>query len=506
MDLAQPALDAPLPVPVATGIEAPRPASRPELDQAVAALGDHARAFARTPPRDKAALLRSILPRLRDAAPELGAALCQARGLDPSSPAAAEAWLAGVAPVTAYVRLLAEALEDIASNGRPSLPAETLHTRRDGRLAAGLEPRTWAEHAADAGRTTTVLFAEGRQPEDVIAAQAPFYRRSEPEGGVTLVLGAGDPAAGLMDALFALFVEGRVTVLAPGTLAAAAGPLAERALSPLVERGFLRVAHGGDDVAAHLAAHPGVTAVLRAAPTDEGPLLVVPCLYSTAELAHLTRSVAAQLAFDGATSRVLALPTGWAQRARFLKLLDAALAAASPRRAHLAPWTVAALPAADPQPSVAPGARVLSIAAIGSDDPLDFLAAAVDLCNDRLGAPSTVQIAVHPIHEEDPEIGAALERAVGRLRCGAVGINRWPALLGWAAAPPWGGHPAQGSAFRHNARMLEGVDKVILHGPLLGPLRPAWFADTDRARRTGVRLAAFQAAPSLRGAWGVAVR
>ena len=517
MDLAPPVIDAPAPVPVAPGLDAapPVPLGGVDLDldhaRAVAELADHARAFARTPPREKAALLRATLPRLLEAAPELAAAVCRVRGLDAASPAAAEAWLAGVAPVIAYVRLLAEALEDIATSGRPSLPATALYKRPEGRLVARLTPRTWAERAAQPGRETTVLFAEGTQPEDVIAAQAAFYRQSEPEGGVALVLAAGnDATAGVMDALFALFVEGKTAILAPGTLATASGRLFERALAPLVDRGFLRVAHG--DAGEHLAGHPGVTSVLRAAPGDAGALLVVPCLYARDELGHLARSVAAQVAHGIAAPRVLVLPAGWLQQALFVDLLEKALAANPPHpdRADRPRWTVVPRShggdAREPLFSTDLESNVISLVSIGSDDPLDFLGAATDFCDERLREMRSAQITVHPIHEEDPEIGAALERAVIRLRCGAVGVNQWPALLAWAAAAPWGGHPGERAGFRHNARMLDGIDKAILHGPLLGLRRPAYFTGDPAARRIGERVAAFQAAPSLRGIWGIGGR
>jgi hypothetical protein len=526
MDTANPALEAPAAAPAAP----PGGASPRDLARAVAELADRARPFARTAPRDKAALLRATLPHLLQAAPAQAAAVCGARGIDPAGATAAEAWLAGVAPVLAYARLLADALDDIASSGRPSLPATALHKRPEGRVVARLTARTWAERAAERGRETTVLFAEGTQPEDVIAAQAPFYRRSEPEGGVALVLaGPSDATLGMMDALFALFVEGKTAVLVPGAPALAA--VAERALAPLVERGFLRVAPAGPD-GEPAPAPPGVGTVLRPPPPGAGALLLVPSLYARDELAYLARSVASQVAHGAALSaaapRLLVLPAGWLQRDLFLELLEQAFAAIPTRRPYLPgaaarhaeltgaragairvgdtsdperlPWTI--VPRLDgsdldePLLTTDPGSSVIAAVAVASDDPLDFLREGVAFCNERLGPLRSVQLTVHPLHEEDPEVGAALERAVIGLRCGAVGVNQWPALLAWAAAAPWGG---AGLGFRNNARMLAGVDKAILHGPLLGLRRPGYFADNADALRIGAATAAFQAAPALGG-------
>jgi acyl-CoA reductase-like NAD-dependent aldehyde dehydrogenase len=545
MDFAPPALAAAPPTTAAPVVEKPPLASLADLDRAVAEVGDRALAFARTPPREKAALLRSTLPALLTLAPEMAALSCRAEGIEPASPRAGEAWRAGPVAVITNARLLAEALDDIASAGRPALPIQHIHKRRDGRVVARLEPRGWADGLAS-DVTAEVLFAEGSQPEDVIAGQASFYRQREPEGSVQAILGGeGAPGLAPMDALHALFVEGRVAVLSMSSRHAALGPVIERALGPLVERGFLRVVHGGAEAAAHLAQHAGVGSVrfrgtmhdhdelVWGAPGPErdrrraegdpllqkplsselgglGPMIVVPCLYATDELWFLARSVASQVAIGGGAPRALVLPAGWPQRAIFSEMLERAFSQI-PR-----PWTFASV---DPGEAPFTGVLrdgVLLFMDVGSDDPPAFLAAATALCNEELPGTLSAQIVVHPIHEEDPEIGAALEQAVTRLRYGTVGINAWPALASAMAAPPWGGHPSatlaapgSGLGFSHNTRMLSGVDKTIVRGPLRSPLAPAYFCDNHRARAIGERMAAFAARPGvapLLGAFRAALR
>jgi len=117
----------------------------------------------------------------------------------------------------------------------------------------------------------------------------------------------------------------------------------------------------------------------------------------------------------------------------------------------------------------------------------------VERCNAGPDA-DVAEIVVHVLHEEDPEILAALDSAAVRLRCRALGINQWPALLGFRGDAPEG------------PRMLARVDKTIVRGPLRSARRPAYFLDEARAARRGARLSGFQAAPSLgalvRGARG----
>ena len=49
---------------------------------------------------------------------------------------------------------------------------------------------------------------------------------------------------------------------------------------------------------------------------------------------------------------------------------------------------------------------------------------------------------VHPRTMKDPTTGAAVERAIGRLRYGSVTVNAWSGLLFAFGTPPWGAHPS----------------------------------------------------------------
>jgi hypothetical protein len=460
-------------------LEAPPPTSIPDLDRAAAALADRADAFARTPPREKAAILRRALPRILALAPEMVALACRAAGVDSASPLAGAAWLSGPVALLAGVRTFAEALEDIADNGRPILPVANLGTRSDGRVVARLEPRSFAERSRHRGSEAVAVFAEGVEPEDVIAGQAAFYRQSEPPGGVALLLAAGGPpSAAPLRALAALFVDGRVTLLETSPAQAWLGPLVERAFAPLIEAGFLRVVHGGDAPGAHLASTLGEPVAVSSG--SGGPALVVPALYARDELWFIARRLASEIAagaaFSIAAPRVIVLAGCWPQRRLFLEQLERALAELPP---HGAPWTVVP----DLAPDAEPPAGAVGVLTAGCDDPVEMLSAAVDRCNARSGDAASAEMVVHVVHEEDVEIAAALDRAAMRLRCGAVGVNQWPALLAFR------GEPA--------SRMLVQVDQTIVRGPLRTARRPAYFTDNPRAAELGARLAAFEAAPSV---------
>lgn len=519
MAISSPPMDlAPDPIDAAASAPSPRGDPGP-----LAALEDHARAFVDTPPREKAALLRAIVPRLAEIAPELAA---RAGG----SP---RAWLEGPVRAVATARLLAESLDDIAALGRPALALRDLGKRRDGRLVARLAGRSWVERAAQQGRETMVIFAPGAEPEDVIAEQAAGYRGRDDRGVTLVVASPNDPGAGLADALHALFVGGGVTLLSPS--GAGAAPLIERALGPLAERGFFRVLVAGEEERADLAADArvasvsyaghaaGLATITRGAPDEAtfgkpvtallgggGVVIIVPCLYALDELGFLARSLAAELALPGpAAPRALLVSSSWPQRELFLGQLAQRLGAIAP---------AAGLPVAiEPDDDLAllqiqDAGRGIGVIRLSSNDPEELLLSATAFANDRLTGSLAAQIVVHPIHEEDPPTAAAIERAVFGLRYGAIGINEPPARLGWEGAAPWGaypgatlGAPRSGVGFRGDARMLPRVEKSVIQGPLRSSRTPAHFVD-DAAARAARRLVRFHAAPRARDLWALAGR
>lgn len=352
--------------------EPARASATPDLDRAVAELGDQARAFARMPPLEKAALVRALLPRIAAAALEQVAVACRAKGLDPAGTLAGEEWFAGPAAVLANTRLLAESLEAVAARGRPDLPRATL--RDDDRAEVLVAPRGLHERALYNGIEVKVLFQEGLHPKEVPGTQASFYQERDPEGGVSLILGAGNVASiAPMDALYKLFVEGKVALVKMSPVNAYLTPALEQAFAPLIERGFLRIVQGASEEGAYLVNHPGVTDVhltgsalthdllvwgppgaererriaaneplLKKPITSElgnvSPIVVVPYLYSKDELWFQARNVASQVAnnasFNCNAGKMLVLPRGWSQKEIFLAMIEKALAAAPRRLAY----------------------------------------------------------------------------------------------------------------------------------------------------------------------------
>jgi len=375
MTASSPALDTAPPAEVAhapANAEETRDPTPTELDRCLDELADRARSFARMSVREKAALLREILPRVESQGRRMVEASCRAKGIHPESALAGEEWFAGPCTIINNVASLLEALDDIAKSGAPKL--RSIRERADGRIDVRVFPTRGSDSALLGGFSCDVRLQAGVKKADVRAEQAAFYKQSEPEGSVSLVLGAGNVASiAPMDALYSLFVDGRVVMLKLSPVNEYLGPILQEMLAPLVSRGFLRIVRGGPQVGAYLAAHASVghvhitgsqrthdiivwgpegpeqarrraenDPVLKKPITSElgnvSPVIVVPYWYAADELWYQARSVATQIvnnaSFNCNAAKMLVLPRGWGQRDVFLAKLKRALYEARTRKAY----------------------------------------------------------------------------------------------------------------------------------------------------------------------------
>jgi acyl-CoA reductase-like NAD-dependent aldehyde dehydrogenase len=347
------------------------PSAPNQLDRAVAELRDHARELARMAPAAKAALLRQCIPRLVEASPAWAAEGSKVKGINVAE--SAEEWLAGPLPVVRNARLLAESLEEVARSGRPPLGTRS-RTRDDGRLEIDLFPATRIDKLLWSGFRGHVLMQEGVDREAALRKQAVFYQERDPEGGVSLILGAGNVSSiPPMDVFSKMFIDGFVCLLKMNPVNEWSGKYIERGLDPLIARGFLRIVYGGADVGKYLVYHEGIDDVhitgsdkthdlivwgthgpdrerrkeqndplLDKPITSElgnvSPVAIVPYTYSDDELAFQARNVVTMVAnnasFNCNAAKLLITGRGWQQRERFLELVSEGLARIPTRKAY----------------------------------------------------------------------------------------------------------------------------------------------------------------------------
>jgi acyl-CoA reductase-like NAD-dependent aldehyde dehydrogenase len=354
---------------------APRPATpEKELDAKLSRLKEKQREFAHAAPTRKAAWLRDLQKRFAQVADEWVAAACKAKGLDPDAPVAGEEWIGGPALTIRNCRLLADSLETIAKGGKPRLDPGRIREAPNGALSVGVAPYDGYDGALYGGLSGETWLEPGVARDDIPKNQAVFYDRKDPEGGVSLVLGAGNVASiAPMDALHKLFVEGQTCIVKMNPVNEYLGPFLERALKPLVDEGFVEIVYGGGEVGSYLCTHDAVDDIhitgsdkthdlivwgpagpererrkaakdplLKKRITSElgnvSPVIVMPGPYTDAELSSMAENLAGMVTNNGSfncnAAKMLLLPKGWAHRQTFLDELGNVLSKAPTRKAY----------------------------------------------------------------------------------------------------------------------------------------------------------------------------
>jgi aldehyde dehydrogenase (NAD(P)+) len=255
------------------------------------------------------------------------------------------------------------------------------------------------------------------------------------------------------------------------------------------------------------------------------PVLVVPGPWDAATLRAQAENVAGAVthnaSFNCNAAKLLVLPRGWTRRDAFLAGVEHFMALAPARLAWYPgareryraltegrsdvrrvgqgegtlPWTiVAGLDAAsrDPAFTTEPFCSLLSETSVGSTDPAEYLARAVEFANERVWGTLSAHLVVHPRTMADPVLSRLVEGAVRRLRYGTVAVTVW-AGYGFAfGTTPWGAFPGStltdiqsGRGFVHNTLMLEQVEKAVIRHPARAFPKPPYFPSHRTAHRLG---------------------
>jgi len=342
------------------------------LDRALNDVAKNAHAWALTTPRERADLLARIVEDTVAVAEEWSAAGCAAKGYDPNSAEGGEELFSGVGTFVRMAQAFRQSMLDIAAKGRPHYPGPVRH-KPGQRVAVQVVPASVFDKILYSGVTGEVWMEPGVDENEVRATQAALYKSPESHEGVCLVLGAGNVASlGPRDVLSKLFVEGKVVVLKANPVNDYLTPYWSRAMSSLIDAGFLRIVSGGAQVGVYLTRHELITDVhvtgsdkthdaivfgvgregeRRKAQNDPmimkpvscelgnvSPVVIVPGQWSKKEIAYQAKHVATMIAnnagFNCLTPRVIVTHAQWSQRNEFLEALEAVLASLPTRSAY----------------------------------------------------------------------------------------------------------------------------------------------------------------------------
>jgi aldehyde dehydrogenase (NAD(P)+) len=553
--------------------EAKTATPQPELDRLIGRLAERAREFARTPVAKKIEWLKDIHQRTHAVAADWVSAACRAKGIPLDAPVAGEEWLAGPALTLRNMRFLIRSLQEIERHGAPQLADKNVFELPHGAVAVRVAPYDTYDGALYGGLSAETWLQKGIRRSEVANHQASFYKQRDPEGGVSLVLGAGNVASiPPMDVLYKMFVEGRVCILKMNPVNEYLGPYLEQAFKPMIDAGYLAIVYGGAEVGSYLCYHrqvddvhitgsdkthdlivwgqPGAERERRKREKDPllkkritselgnvSPVMIVPGPYSDQEIESMAENVAGMVtnnaSFNCNAAKLLILPKGFRQREKFVSTLSAILQRVTPRKAYYPgafdryqsltgghaevksfgqagdealPWTlVLGLDPANKSEKnfyTEPFCAILSEVSIASDDPLEFLSAAVPFANDQVWGTLNSMLFVHPKTQADSSVAPAVEAAVRDLRHGTVAINAWPALAYAFCSTPWGGHPSatlediqSGLGWVHDTVMLEDIEKCVVRAPLKQFPKPVWYPSHKTLHTLARKLVDFEASP-----------
>jgi hypothetical protein len=232
--------------------------------------------------------------------------------------------------------------------------------------------------------------------------------------------------------------------------------------------------------------------------------------------------------------RVLVLHRGWEHRRLFIDALAEALGKVEPIRAYYpgsaelqrmfirehpeakeirggekdrVPWTI--IEGVDPNKTNDICFRRESFSGLCAEtsltakSPKEFLDKAVKFLNDTIWGNLSVTLVANKAILSDPEMGAAVEKAIADLRYGTVALNG-PGTWGfYVMIAPWGGFPGNdiadiqsGIGKVANFLMLPRVEKTVMRAPL--EISPYPFrVDAKNLDKFSRKLAHFEAAPSF---------
>jgi aldehyde dehydrogenase (NAD(P)+) len=473
-----------------------------KIEGSLARLADNKTRWARLPIQQKISLLSHVRDRVLRVSPPWVAAEVEAKGLDRASPlVGTEAWLGGPYPVVAWIGASIATLTALDSGEDPLRHVKT-RTSIDGKVIARVLPFTVWDRLLMSHVTGDVWMQEGVTKANLSKHVASFYQQPNPDGELTLVLGAGNVAAIVpLDILYRMINCGDVVICKMNPVNDYLGPFFEAMFAPLIQEGFLAFAYGGSDVGAYLTKHeavesihitgsahthdmivygPGEDGQRRKAADDRlidkpvhselggvGGTIVLPGPWTDEDFAFQAEHVVTQKLHNAGhtcvANQVLILPAAWDGSARMLAEVRRELAEAEDRTAYY-PGTEMKMKALRDE---APDAEVLGranrrllvevdaaeehfgfaneffgpamVATSLPGDTARFLRNAVEFCNDRLMGTLSVNLIVHP--QTRKELGGQFDRAIADLHYGGIGINVWVGFAFLLGRGAWGAYP-----------------------------------------------------------------
>ena len=342
------------------------------IDAVIGGLQDSKKRWANLSVSERIAYLVSIRDNtIRVARPWVEAAVA-AKDLSMDHPYAGEEWTSGPFSVISIVSDLLVTLERI-DTGIPILDGHTVSERASGQVIVDVFPNTMDDKLLFSGVKASVWMQPDVTLDSLDGTMASFYRRSDAEGDVSLILGAGNIASiAALDVVNAMFNEGKVAVVKMNPVNDYIGPFFEEVFAELISDGYVHFVYGGIRVGSYLTSHSGVDSIhiTGSARTYEAivfgtgpegderkaadsplnskpiaaelggvsPTIVVPGNWSKRDLRFQAEHIVSQKmhnsGFNCIAAQVLVLPEHWEQRDSLVDEIRAIMSELTERRRY----------------------------------------------------------------------------------------------------------------------------------------------------------------------------
>ena len=472
------------------------------IDKGLATLQSNKERWARLPMVEKIDYLDRTIKRTVEFAKDWAMAGSKAKGLDPNSPLSGEEWIGGPYAFLNWMQYMKKTLQKLNS-GKSAIDNLKISERSNGQTVARVYPNNFFEKLILSNSYIDVWMMEGVTQKNLEDSVALFYKNHNPNGRVSLVLGAGNVSSIVpLDIFYKLYAEGEVVMIKMNPINDYLGPIFEKIFAPFIENGFIKFAYGGGDVGSYLTHHDDVETihitgsgrthdVIVFGGGEEGqrrksenrpiltksisselggisPTIVVPGPWSKADFKFQAENIATQKLQNSGhnciATQVLIMPEEWIGTEKLLHEVEKTITNAENRPAYY-PGSEDRHNAAKQHPKAKVldsgvgrtiiydvdthldepcftdeyFSPVLTTVSISGKDPAEFLLEAVKFANEKLDGTLGANIIIHPKTIKAHK--AALDSAIADLKYGGIGVNTWCALAFLGAGAAWGAYP-----------------------------------------------------------------
>ncbi|MGK7394285.1 MAG: aldehyde dehydrogenase family protein [Candidatus Cyclobacteriaceae bacterium M3_2C_046] len=476
-----------------------------KMDQALNVLQQHKDEWKNEALSNKINLLEQVILNLKNQAEKLALLTNEKQRIPAYSMFAGEVWGGAIWAIAATLQGYKQTLEYLSNKQLPHF--SHIANRPNGQLKIRIYPNNLIEKLILNGIVEEAWMKPGITRENLNDHIGSFYRNEPKEGGVVLVLGAGNVVSiPVLDIMHKLYVEGQVVIMKMNPVNDYAGHILEKVMAPFIKRGFLRLIYGGQEEGEYLVAHPKVDSihltgslkthdaivygsgqeglknkqnhrpVLKKPVTSElggvGPVIVLPGKWSQEDLRYQAENIVSMKMYnDGficVAAQILIIPEKWDQKDELLDQIRVVLSELPARYAYYPGVKERYLKAIDGHDQVESFNGDVPATLITDLDPQNdqeylfreevFAPVYGVVCLPGDSLPDYLDQAIYFCNEKlfgslganiigHPQTlkdhEAVIDQTLEDLKYGSIGLNVWNAVAFLLPYTPWGAYPVE---------------------------------------------------------------